>query len=246
MLEPAKGDFGAADRHTSEASRLSEPWGESMAGEALMAQAGWLLYETGQVEGLNEIVSGLPAQDASSLNEPVWSLAAGLIEAEAGDSRSAIRILRDVFANSRDPQEPAPRPGPHRNTRRRRDGSRPSCRLRGAADRGGGAMAASIADLLAAHPDAFVVAGWPAVFLGSKHRFAGLAHLARPGSRRGRPSTVARAVYDNGEFAVLHTRTRFDLARALIRQPASRPEGIVEMKLVARRAHELGMNGLVA
>ena len=47
MLALARGDFNAAGEHTSEAARLSGPWGESMAREALMGQMGWLLYETG-------------------------------------------------------------------------------------------------------------------------------------------------------------------------------------------------------
>jgi hypothetical protein len=42
------------------------------------------------------------------------------------------------------------------------------------ADRWGG----HIANLLAAHQDTLVVAGWPAVLLGSKHRYIGLAYLA--------------------------------------------------------------------
>ena len=32
----------------------------------------------------------------------------------------------------------------------------------------------SLADLLTAHPDAIVLAGWPAVILGSKQRYIGL------------------------------------------------------------------------
>jgi hypothetical protein len=81
--------------------------------------------------------------------------------------------------------------------------------------------------------------------LGSKHRYIGLAYLAA-----GQPATaavhLARAAEENGDFAVLHTRTRFDLARALIRQPASHDEGITEIKRVEQKAAELGMAGLAA
>jgi hypothetical protein len=57
---------------------------------------------------------------------------------------------------------------------------------------------------------------------------------------------LARAAEENSEFAVLHTRTRFDLARALARQSASRDEGVTEMARVEHRAAELGMAGLAA
>jgi hypothetical protein len=102
-----------------------------------------------------------------------------------------------------------------------------------------------LAGLLVAHQDTLVVAGWPAVLLGSKHRYIGLAYLAA-----GRPAIaavhLARAAEENSEFAVLHTRTRFDLARALARQSASRDEGVTEMERVEHRAAELGMAGLAA
>ena len=87
--------------------------------------------------------------------------------------------------------------------------------------------------------------GWPAVLLGSKHRFIGLAHLAA-----GQPAQAAehltRAVAENGDFAALQTRTRFDLARALIRQRGSYVPGIAEMADVQRRAGKLGMVNLAA
>jgi ATPase subunit of ABC transporter with duplicated ATPase domains len=57
---------------------------------------------------------------------------------------------------------------------------------------------------------------------------------------------LARATHENSEFAVLQTRTRLDLARALVRQQGSYSEGIAEMKRVEQRASELGMAGLAA
>jgi hypothetical protein len=57
MLALARGDFNAAGERTGEAARLSGPWGESMAREALMGQMGWMLYETGQVDGLTEALA---------------------------------------------------------------------------------------------------------------------------------------------------------------------------------------------
>ena len=245
MLALATGNFRAAVQHTTEASRLSEPWGGSMASEALMAQTGWLLYETGQVDGLTEILAGLPEQSVSSLNEPVWSLAAGLIQAEAGSAGPAIRIVREMCVNTADfgnlPH------GPSRigilAAAAMVLGHPVVCDALPAVE--ARRWGVSIADLLSGHPDELVVAGWPAVLLGSKYRYIGLAHLAA-----GQPASAAvhltRAVYENSEFAVLHTRTRFDLARALVRQPASRSEGMTEMKLLARRAAELEMAGLAA
>jgi hypothetical protein len=105
--------------------------------------------------------------------------------------------------------------------------------------------ARSLASLLTEHHDAVVLIGWPAVLLGSKHRFIGLAHLAG-----GQPAQAAehltRAVAQNGDFAALQTRTRFDLARALIRQRDRVAQGVAEMADVQRRAGKLGMVNLAA
>ena len=100
MLALARGEFTAASEHTGEAARLSGPWGESMAREALMGQMGWLLYETGQVDGLTEALADLAGQSVSAQNDPVWALAAGLIHAEKGETTQAIRLLREVSASS--------------------------------------------------------------------------------------------------------------------------------------------------
>jgi tetratricopeptide (TPR) repeat protein len=245
MLALARGDFNAASEHTSEAARLSGPWGESMAREALMGQMGWLLYETGQVDGLTEALADLVEQSVSAQNDPVWSLAAGLIHAEKDDTAQAIRLLKEVSANS-DEFSGLPR-GPSRIAvlataamvigHPALDNMLPPHE----AERWG----KRLADLLAAHDDTLVVAGWPAVLLGSKHRFIGLAYLAA-----GQPATaalhLARAADEISEFAVLHIRTCFDLARALVRQSASYSEGVTELQRVEHRAAELGMTGLAA
>ena len=42
-----------------------------MAREALMGQMGWLLYETGQVDGLTEALAELIEQSVSAQNDPV-------------------------------------------------------------------------------------------------------------------------------------------------------------------------------
>jgi transcriptional regulator with XRE-family HTH domain/tetratricopeptide (TPR) repeat protein len=244
MLALAHGDFSAASAHTAEASALSADWGESMAREALMAQAGWLLFETGQLDGLAELLEGLPDQDVSSLNEPVWHLGAGLIHAERGEVDVAIRILRDVCAITGDFANLARGPSrigilataatllghpslydslPHADAVR---------------------WGHSLASLLHDHPDAIAVAGWPAVILGSKHRFIGLAYLAAGEPAEARPH-LERAAEQNSAFAVLHARTRFDLARALLQQGSGR-EGMAELKRALELASRLGMTRLAA
>ena len=243
MLALARGDFNAAAEHTSQAARLSGPWGESMAREALMGQTGWLLYETGQVDGLTEALTELVEQTGSTQHDPVWSLAAALIHAEKGETALALRLLREVSANSGE-FSGLPR-GP----------SRIAVLAMAAMVIGhpavvtilppddAGRVGQRLADLLAAHQDTLVIAGWPAVLLGSKHRYIGLAYLAG-----GQPAAavmhLARAADENSEFVVLHTRTRFDLARALVRQSASHDEGVAEMKRVEQKAAQLGMAGL--
>jgi transcriptional regulator with XRE-family HTH domain/tetratricopeptide (TPR) repeat protein len=245
MFALARGDFKAADTHTSEAARLSEPWGDSMAREALMAQAGWLLYETGQFDGLTELLTALPGHNVSSLNEPVWSLGAGLIHAEKGETESAVRILREICRSTRGLADL-----PHGPSRAgilalaaMLLGHPAVCDVLPPGDATG--WGGSIADLLIAHHDTLVIAGWPAFLLGSKQRFIGLANLAA-----GRLAEAAvhlkRAIEENSEFAPLLARTRFDLARSLIAQPASYAEGITEMERVRQRATELAMPSLAA
>lgn len=243
MLTLARGDFTAAAEHTAEAARISQPWGESMAREALMGQTGWLLYETGQVDGLTEALADLVEQNVSSLNDPVWSLAAGLIHAEKNETEQAINLLREVCANT-DEFRSLPR-GPSRIAVLATTAmviGHPALGDALPPDQAG-RWGGRIANLLTAHHDTLVVAGWPAVLLGSKHRYIGLAYLAA-----GQPAVAAlhlvRAAAQNSEFAVLQTRTRFDLARALLRQRNSYSEGVAEMKRVEQRASELGMAGL--
>jgi transcriptional regulator with XRE-family HTH domain/tetratricopeptide (TPR) repeat protein len=244
MLSLARGEFAAAGEQTAAAAALSQAWGESVAQEALMAQIGWQLYETGQVEGLADVLAGLPGQSVGTFNELTWSLAAGLIHAELGDLGSASRLLSEVAARTDDFAD-QPR-GPSRI------GMLAAAAmmlghplLRDAFPADASRWARSLVGLLTEHGDAVVLIGWPAVLLGSKHRFTGLAHLAA-----GQPAQAAehltRAVAQNGDFAALQTRTRFDLARALIRQRGSYVQGIAEMADVQRRAGKLGMVNLAA
>ncbi|HVB44422.1 MAG TPA: AAA family ATPase [Streptosporangiaceae bacterium] len=243
MLALAQGEFDAASDYIAQAGVHSRHWGSSMANEALTAQLGWLLYEKGEVEGLASLVADLQRHAVSGLNEEVWTLGTGLIHAENGDAEPAIDLLRDVCLATGDLKR-LPR-GPARigilATAAMVLGHpvvsdvMPSDRAH--------RIGTSIADLLDDHPDTFVIAGWPAVLLGSKHRYIGLARLAA-----GQPETaadhLARAAGEDGDFRVLHTRTRFDLARALIQQPDRCPEGLSEMNRVHQKAEELRMRSL--
>jgi transcriptional regulator with XRE-family HTH domain/tetratricopeptide (TPR) repeat protein len=244
MLSLARGDFAAAGEQTAAAAAISQAWGESVAQEALMAQIGWQLYETGQVEGLADVLTGLPGQSVGTFNELTWSLAAGLIHAELGDLGSASRLLSEVAARTGDFAD-QPR-GPSRiGTLAAAAMMLGHPLLRDAFPVDASRWARSLIGLLTEHGDEVVLIGWPAVLLGSKHRFIGLAHLAA-----GQPAQAAehltRAVAQNGDFAALQTRTRFDLARALIRQRGNYVPGIAEMTDVQRRAGKLGMVNLAA
>ena len=244
MLALARGEWEAARGYIEEASSLTRDWG-SMSQEALMAQVGWGLYETGQLAGLTDFLAGVQQQEVSSLNGEVWQLAAGLIHAESGEVERAIEILREVCRNTGDLRglargpgrigiiaaaamvlghpalhEAMPRPEAHH-------------------------LGTSIAELLADHHDKLVVAGWPAVLLGSKQRYIGLACLAA-GQPEKAAEHLAHAVKENAAFRVLHTRTRFDLARALMLRPGSYAEGLAEMRRVQQEAAELEMRCLAA
>lgn len=244
MLALARGEWEAARGYTGEASRLGGDWG-AMAQEAVMAQAGWWLYETGQLAGLTEFLAGLQQQEVSSLNGEVWQLASGLILAENGEVAAAVETLREVCRNTSDLKGLARGPG--------RIGILAAAAmvlghpaLDGAIPRPEAHnLGSSIAELLADHPDKLVLAGWPAVLLGSKQRYIGLARLAA-GQPEKAAEHLASAVRENAAFRVLHTRTRFDLARALMAQPGNRAEGLAEMRRVQRDAAELTMRRLAA
>ena len=245
MMSLAKAEFNAAREHTAEAARQSAPWGGWMAQEGVLAQMGWLLYETGQVRGLTEILEGLPGQDVTPLDVPIWSVAAGLIHAENGDAESAVRILREVCVRTDDlrslPRSPA------------RIGILATAAtllghpaLRDAVDPDEGIRwGHDIAGLLSAHQDTLVLAGWPALLLGSKSRYIGLAYLAAQEPREA-ARHLAHAVEENREFAALHIRARFDLARARLRESAAHSEAIVELERIQQDATTLGMAGLAA
>jgi hypothetical protein len=244
MLALARGEFADADNYTDEARRHCSSWGESMAQEALMAQGGWRLYESGMVDGLTDILALLREQEVSTLNEPVWLLGAGLIHAEQGHFDAASHALREVCV-AYDDLRGLPR-GPSRigilATAAMLIGHPLLCDSLPSdeAVRWG----SRIAELLTLHQDVLVLAGWPAVLLGSKHRFIGLALLA---AQQPAEATrhLDRATDQNAEFAVLSVRTRFDRARTLIRQPASHAEGIAELERVALEAARLKMASLV-
>ncbi len=245
MISLASGDFAAAERHTAEVARLSEPWGQPMANEAVMAQSGWLLYETGRLDGLAGIIAGLHGPDVTASNEPLWALGVGLINAEQGEAGPASQVLRSVCAETSDFQALP------------RGQSRIAILAIAAAVLGHPALSGPVqrdwavrlgrklAGLLAAHNDAMVLAGWPAVMLGSKQRYIGLAHLAARD-----PAIAVRhltqAARENDGLAALHVRTQFDRARALLLQPGRHREAIRELQDVQRIAAGLGMARLAA
>jgi hypothetical protein len=244
MLALARGEWKAAHEYTDEAGRLGRDWG-SMAQEALMAQVGWWLYETGQLTGLTDFLAGLQQQEVSSLNGEVWQLAAGLIHAENGEVPTAIEILREVCRNTGDLRSLARGPA--------RIGILAAAAMvlghpglhEAMPQQEAHRLGTTIAELLAGHLDTVVLAGWPAVLLGSKQRYIGLARLAA-----GQPDRaavhLAHAVRENAAFRVLHTRARFDLARALMSRSASYAEGLAEMRLVQGEAADLEMPCLAA
>jgi transcriptional regulator with XRE-family HTH domain len=245
MLALARGEWDTARANNAKASSISNNWGESMAGEALMAQAGWQLYETGELNGLAEFLTSLPTRDVGALNDPLWSLGAGLIYAEQGDPESARRILREVCAGTKD-LAGLPR-GPSRIAILATAAmviGHPL--LVDALPQGEAArLGIGLAHLLMDHKDACVLAGWPAVILGSKHRFTGLALLAA-GQPKSAADHLACGVEENKDLNVLHARTLFDWARALLRQPGSHASGVTEIKRARELAADLQMTTLVA
>lgn len=243
MVALAQGQWKKASQHLAEAAEFCRAWGQSIAGETLLAQTGWMYYETGQADELTEILAKVPEQSVSTINEPVWYLGTALIHADHGDRDLALRMLTEVAMGTGDfaglPRGPARiavlsiaamllgHPALH--------GKLES----GTARR----WSASIAGLLTDHPDAMALAGWPAVILGSKHRFIGLAYLGADQPEQAVPH-LERAVEENRSLRVLRVRAQFDLARALLR--LSWPAGAGLMAGVQQEAAELGMASLVS
>jgi transcriptional regulator with XRE-family HTH domain len=243
MMALSQGQWEKTGLCISRAEVFCKAWGESMASETLLAQTGWLLYETGRTSGLIEMLVGDSEQNTSNVNESLWYLGTALVHAE-GDPGAASRMLREVAVGSGDfanlPKGPARigvlsvaamllgHPALHGKLQS------------GEADR----WSASLVGLLTGHPDAMVMVGWPAIILGSKNRFIGLAYLGAD-----QPEQAAihlnRAVEQNSSFRVLRLRAQFDLARALLRQPGSRPSGVDMMAHVKQEAAELEMARLV-
>lgn len=245
MLALARGDFAEAKAHTDEAGRLSEHWGESMAREALMGQAGWLLYEKGETDGLTGLLADFVQQSVSSLNESLWALAAALVHAERGETGPAIAIFRDVCLHTGNFSE-LPRGASRIGVLAVAAMVLGHAALTDAFPAGEAArLGMALAGLLTAHQDTMVIAGWPSVILGSKRRFIGLAYLAA-GQLAEAVGQLVLAADENSGYAALEIRTRFDLARALIRQPDSYAQGLAELGRVGERAGERGMAGLAA
>ena len=244
MMSLARGEFQEASKHTAEAARISTIWGGSIANEALMAQVGWTLYETGELDGLTEVLEDIRTQEVNALNQPLWTLSAGLIYAEKGEMESARQALRGICASTDDlaacPGDPAE--SPLSRSPRRCSAIRASADLEPDTARSWGTQ---FARLLAEHHDTIVLAGWPAVLLGSKHRFIGQACLAIPDPDRA-VVHLTRAVEENREFAAFHIRTRFDLARAHLLQSDGHQESVAEMRRVEQDATALGMRALAA
>lgn len=245
LLTLADGEFEAARRYIAEETRLSQEWGGSVAGETLMAQSGWLLYETGQVDGLTEVLEEISRQELNDLNRPLWSLGAGLIHAEQSHAEEAALALRAVAATTGDF---AGLP---------RGAGRIAILAIGATLLSHPAVTDTLdpadarrwglqlASLLEGHPDTMVIAGWPAVLLGSKHRFIGQGYLAANESDRAITQLV-HAAEENRDFGALHLRTRFDLARARLRQPENRADAEVELDTLQRDAAARDMPRLAA
>jgi transcriptional regulator with XRE-family HTH domain len=245
MLTLARGEFGAAGEHMAKETELSKAWGGSVVNETLMAQSGWLLYETGQVDGLTEVLEEIARREVNVLNQPLWSLGAGLIHAEQGNADGAGRALSAVCAATGDFAD-LPR-GAGRiailaiaatllshpavtDTLDPADARRWGLQL---------------AELLQDHRDTMVIAGWPAVLLGSKERFIGQAYLAAKEPAKAIAHLVS-AEKQNREFTALHVRTRFDLARARLCLPDSRADGTAELRKLEQEATTRGMPRLAA
>jgi AAA ATPase domain len=245
MLALARGDFNAAQEATERTVNLSEAWGGWVARETVMAHIGWRLYEIGQIDGLTRILERIPEQDVNPLNEAVWALATSLIYAEQGAIKLGVRKFCEICERTHDFRDL--RHGPIRIgtlvlaamvlAHPRLIAAFPAERARH--------LGHTLAELLLAQPDTLVIVGWPAILLGSKRHYIGLAELVA-GDAESATDHLMSAVEEDYAFAALQLRAQYDLTRALRLQDAAPDEIDAELRRIQQEATAFGMANLAA
>jgi hypothetical protein len=250
MLALAKGRFEEAAEGAREArqvlsSGIVDESDNAAANDVLAALEGWRLYESGD-EALRPFAEALAEHIGEGVpgTENVWQLAVALALADVGDLRGAASAFQEVVYDTD-------------RFQRTEQGLFRLAILALAAEvvwalalaRGIDAdlreLAQTIAAKLAEHGDNGVLIGFPAIFLGDKRRFLGLALWCAGNVEDGRRYLQEAAGFSaSAGLQALEARCLCDAAHAATRS-ADRPEDVAaELKEAAERAGRLGMRRL--
>jgi hypothetical protein len=249
LLSLAEGQFERAAERTSGAthvlSAILAPGDNAAGSDVVLAQEGWCLYERGDEELRPFIVrlvqrlgEGVPS------SEDLWRLAVALSYIDMGNVDSGASIFHDVVVAAEGFK------GLERGLFRIGTlalGAEIVWRL--ALECGIDAelrqIARTILVSLSEHGDEGVLVGFPAVFLGDKRRFLGLAEVCAGSVEAGRRHLeLAAQFHANAGLGALEARCQWDLAQVMILAGDERARALACARRATERAHELGMRRL--
>ncbi len=170
----ASGCLGSVQTRLTRALEFRQTIKGPTVDQVIMAQSTWLAVERQDHEMMTTLRDGANLYASSNHTTPLWPVVAAWLEANLGQLDQALAGLASALKRT---SIELPPKGPHR----------PGILALTAEVLGRGAVAGldpdpdlSEAILSALHqePATGILLGWPAVYLGSKHRFLGLAALA--------------------------------------------------------------------
>jgi hypothetical protein len=250
LLALAEGRFdeaaeGARDAVDILSSGIVGEEDNAAAKDVVAALVGWRLYETGD-EALEELIRerarrlGVGVQGT----ENVWQLAIALALIDIGDVKDGASAFQEVVDDT------------DRFQRVEQGLFRLAVLALGAEvvwaltlargiDGDLRELAQTIAAKLAEHGDNGVLIGFPAIFLGDKRRFLGLALICAGNVEEGRRCLQAAAQFSgNAGLRALEARCLCDAAQAAARLAGPSRDVAADLREAAERAGRLGMRRL--
>lgn len=184
--------------------------------QVVLGQSYWLTRELGQEPALEAHLEGADALAAQDGSTPLWPVAAAVLATDLGRHDEALALIHRATDGDGPGSVP---PGSHRVGIL----SFMAEVLAGAALRGVAvdrALPADVADALEAEPNAGVLMGWPAVFIGSKDRAVAMARAACGDMDRARVA-ARRAMFADRHMPPLFARSLEAFALTVDEQSAT-------------------------
>lgn len=195
--------------------------GGAMVDQAIVAQSFWLSRERSDLDTMHALRDGALVLAEADHSTPVWAVAAGALEIDLGLHEQGLQTLLSVVDVSAVTQLKA---GPHR----------PgilalAAEILGVVAHAGFApqhdLAEAVLTQLEHEPSNGILFGWPAIYLGSKERFMGLASLATAKPERAR-AFLQTAVHKDRHLPPLRARSLEALAMTGDASAGKRAAGI--------------------